>query len=76
MGGLHHGAGGGGGMSSPDTGGIVDAPAGKKASPIQDQLDKLGLDPNKKGFQDKFKMQKSGLNFKANPDYEGFTDGA
>ena len=59
---------------APNKGGVVDQPAGKVASPIKEKLEELGLNPNKQGFQDKFKMQKSGLNFKANPEYGGFTE--
>ena len=75
LGGLHAGSESSGSASqTPVKGGVVDQPAGKVASPIKEKLEELGLNPNKQGFQDKFKMQKSGLNLKANPEYGGFTE--
>ena len=89
-GGILDGPGGGGGVNfggfhagsvasgsaaqAPVKGGVVDQPAGKVASPVKEKLEELGLNPDKRGFQDKFTTQKSGGYFKATPEYGGFTE--
>ena len=69
LGGLHAGSESSESVAqAPNKGGVVDQPAGKVASPIKEKLEELGLNPNKQGFQDKFKMKKmAGL--PRNPDY-------
>ncbi len=84
-GGVFDGPGGGGGImqgaggvagsgivsTNPPHKPITDAPANKIGgpSPIVQQLQRFGVDPNKASLQNKLKMQKSGLNYKADPFY-------
>ena len=75
-GGIMQGAGGAGAGSgivstNPPHKPITDAPANKigGASPIVRQLETFGVDPNKASLQKKLRMQRSKLNYSADPFY-------